>query len=330
MKKLTLSIAALAIAFSATACGADSTENKPLLINSATSDAVQEDRTYAEAGLLRFAASGTKAENAKTFTDENFLMVSAEDKFAITSYGTTDVLALDGEKQTYAAEGEVFHVISYAYDYNLGTAIDFGVVINGAEAKPMPAELPVDGVLLVSAPEDAEIVIEATSDGGEEAGLAVQSIDVKTAERLTDNLEVWYKNSTASVQNASLRGEGGSNPYALTVTATVGDVFRSAYVESMGFAPKGSAFIYANVSDPSFELEKHGTAQQDGYNLVLTTKDGKTIIGKEEQDEWYVFTAPLAEDDFTIHAEASATITLTGKAVASVQGLATSKATVAF
>lgn len=332
-KKLSIALMATFIAFSATACGGNDPAPKEPLVKSAAGP----EKERSEAGLIRFVAQGTVAGNEKTFTEDNFLKVDPDAKFAITAYGTAESLPLDGEREIHAASGEVFHLVTYAYDYNVGSAVTFSVIVNNGDPKLVPSEMPTSGVMLISAEEDAEITIQAAtgglpSDGGSQTATSagVQTIDVKTAERTSTNLEVWYKNGTASVQDANLLGKGGTSPYTLSVRANVEGVYRSAYVEGRGWVKEGHAFIYAKVSEPSFNLEKHGTAQQDSFKVIAKDPQGKTYVGEPDGDDAYVFTVPLDVDTFTIYAEASSTITLSGNTVASVQGLVTSGATAKF
>lgn len=330
-KKLSIALIGSALAFSVAGCGSAETSSE----GSSSASATAEEKR-ADAGLVRYISEEDPEQDVKTFSSDNFLMVGVDAKFTITSYGNTESLDLDGEV-TRPAEGEVFHLIGF--DYNPTTQpVEFSINVAGKET-PVPTGMTAGGMFLVSAAEDADISVETFT--GDDKGIvdmnvnreeAVrQSIDAKTAERSTRTAEVWYKNWQATIDDPNLQGQGGVSPYSLTVSTTVQEALRVGSVEEKGWAADGSAFIVVTTSHVEYEMEKHGSAGLDGFTMILTDSNGTTYAAESNEDDTeFLFTVPLADDEFTLHAEVSTGITMTGNPVAEVNGLVTSKASVSF
>lgn len=314
------------IVFGSAACTPTSEPEAPAPSSSVS--ASPEVKTTESNYLTTLSSAPNDVKDEKEFSENNVIISAVNDEFSVLSYGTGTELTVEGEAVN-PAEGEIYHFISYSY--NRGGDTEFAVEANG---KKIPiTNLPSEGVIAVSAPEDADLKILSTLTVGDQP--VIQSINPVTGERETTNREVLYKNTVGDVSNAAISGTGGTSPYTLTVNSTVKKADRTDWIDTKRWAPEGQSFVVVTLGNVDYQMEKNGSPDLNAHVVKLVDGSGKEYVGEKINggmagDDIYAFSVPLSEDNFELSLDVSTGITMTGKPVASVDGLTTSSAVISF
>lgn len=252
-------------------------------------------------------------KDAANFEENNFLAVSTTRQLTINSYGTVEKSPGDFAP----AENEVFHAVHYSYippksgDERAALTIS----ING-ETKPLGVDLLDKGTLLISAPQDAEILL------GWELEDVKQEISIKDAKRATPGVaDGFYGNPVGKVDNGTVSKVVPVGDISPTLKYSVLEAVRTPYIkeESIGWAEGGkNTWVVLNMSPVEWELQGFDPLQSPNEAL-LVDDDGKTYTpklitdGVTTDNNKLAFSVPADKTTFTLQTNIEAEFTSWGK-----------------
>lgn len=277
-----------------------------------------------EAGFVKNFDSSQTLNDEKKYTTDNYLALSDKGAaFEITGSGTMEKVTNPvNDESTSPAEGEKFHVVNYlfsgaraqeSYDGTV-TGDKISINVNGKKTE-LEEPLSVEGALLVSAPDDADITIDIQSNG------ITQSIDMMSAERQTEGIaDVWYEGTIGTLTEPSANVPVTVGKNTVTLTYNVNNVFRSAYTEDLGWADNGrSSWVVVDMTKAKWMVSgADPTNKKDVISLVDskgTAYKPASTMGSYNDEGLIAFMVPAEETSFTLHTENYADITYFGDIV---------------
>ncbi len=297
--------------------GIESQETTPEVV-------INEDDRLDSKGLAALEEQITVPE-AQKFSDNNFLKVSNGQKITVQSYAkTSEGVATSSDTKKYPAEGEFLHTINIAVeesdnssdflDVNEDPLNDVSLTIDGV---PLSSELrPVDEMtLLISAPENAEIILKAQTDG------VSQSIKLDNAERVTKGIaDSWYAPSKQTFDNGNINQKVTVGKGSGTLKMTFKGVENTPWTSDLSWADSGkSSWLIVEATEPEWVFNGDaGSSDAVSKVWVTDSKDKKyelDEVSTENLDDVLVFKVPANESVFTVHTENSTDVSSWGEVV---------------
>lgn len=282
----------------------------------------------AEKGVSTDIARKIPLQSEMRFTDDNFLITQENEKITINAYGKLDTVAFkEGEEAKKPAEGEVFHAINYIS--TTGTQVKPSLDVDG-KAITLSKKLSGEGTLIVSAPEEAKIILNLASND------LTQSIDFKTAERTSIGVaDVWYRGTEGTITNGTVSETFAIQGKNVVLDYAVTKATRTAYSPTNKWADAGkSAWVVIDGKKPAWKIPDNGGTDNVTQKFTLKDATGKeyALVETPESstDSMHLeFKVPANVDSYILKLDSSADITYFGE----VQGTATitsEKAQIAF
>lgn len=266
--------------------------------------------------------------NSQNFSENNFLKVSNGQKVVVQSYAKTpEGVAVSSDTTRYPAEGEFLHAINIAVEES-----DTGDYLSVSEDPLNDAVVTIDGVptesefrptgektLLVSAPENAEILLKVQTDG------VSQSINLSNAERTSVGIaEAWYGPSKYSFDKGNVNQKVAVGKNSGTLKMTFKNAEKTPWNNELSWADggKSSWLIIANT-EPEWTFTGDASSDDEINKVWVTDSKGKKYELDEAASENYseydqsytVFNVPSDEKTFTLHTENSTEISSWGEIV---------------
>lgn len=311
----TFSISALLI-LSASACSSPSNNTPPDPTNTLSSSTASP----AVAGTAEFYDKQLDLQDEKTFSENNFLVLGQNSKFTVNAAGWVQ----EDKSKKQAASGERFHAFTFTSSLPQRSASNTAVIpkpsleVDG-KTVDISGQMFSGGTIVVSAPENAEIILNMEMDG------VKQSMNLKTAERTSKGVgDVWYTAGAGQISDGNISKPVQIGGNTVTLKASFSDPVLTAYSadSKLGWAENGTkAWLIVSYVKPEWDVPGNAIPKNQSSTLGLIDSKGKSYapINLEDSngDTQVAFLVPETERSFTMHTENSADIDDFGKVVAS-------------
>lgn len=290
-----------------------------------------EDTTpKAEKGVHNVLDRKLTVKDEVKFSENNYLALSEKEKFTIDAYGTIEQLAFEVNGESLKpAKDEVFHAINYT-STAAGSKASFDV--NGTTTiieQPLGAT----GTLVISAPQDAEILLNLESND------LTQTITFKTAERTTEGLaDVWYKKTVGKVSEGIVSSSAVLQEKTVKLDYTISDATRTAYSTTNKWADGGkSSWIILDGKKPEWSVPNSGSPDNQSTKFTLLDDKGTEYIVESDSSEGSYsdemrleFKVPPTVDSFTLKSISNSDVSYWGKIVGKVPTITTEQVKISF